>query len=553
MFVKHTFQLAWLATRNRSRLLSGWPVALALAAVHHPLAADAQVIVQPYITWMDQTRATIQWETAVASSSMVEFGLTGSYGQTASSAGLSTVHKVVVNNLTKDTPYYYRAASTAGGTTAYSSPYTFRTGVDRSTPFRFAFMADTRRDSGSPIPLHTQDVANAIYARNPNFTINAGDVTMGNDVLTIADTRQEYRTQLFGTSTQLMATKPYFIAIGDHERRGAGSDQVFSENFSGYESPYWQHTYYTYTYGNARFINLDTTITSDHAAGVEVPGIGVGSAQYNWLVSTLQNNTSDWTFVSYHYGTYQSADRFLARDLEMRATLGPVFDQYGVDMVLTGHAHAYERSVPIEHDVRNDATGTIYVTAGIGGASLSPEPPGSSLTAAKFSDWGYTMIDVNGGIVAFTAYDLSGNIKDQVSMTKGAVVSGTWNRDSAGDWNIASNWSGNAVPNSAGAVANFGSITTSSRTVYSDSARTVGVLRFSGAQKYVLAGSGSLSINVSSGAGSVEVSRGSHKINLPLFFASDSNISIASGATLTIADPATIQPGKTVTRACCEL
>ena len=410
-----------------------------------PLSARAvEITVKPYITWVDKTSTTIQWETDIASSSTIEFGPTGSYGQVASSTGLTTDHKVVVENLSEENLYYYRASSTANDTTIYSSPYTFETAVGNSTPFRFAFMADTRRDSGSPIPLHTEDVANAIYAKNPKFTINSGDVTMGTDSLTVETTEQEYRTELFDTSATLMAHKPYFIAIGDHERRGVGGDQAFSKFFSGYQSPYWENTYYTFTYGNARFIMLDTIITSDHADGVEVPGIAEGSTQYNWLINVLENNTSDWTFVAHHYSTYQSADRFMARDLEMRALLGPVFDEYDVDVALLGHAHFYERTHPITGGVRDDENGTIYVTAGIGGASLSPLPPGSELTAASFNDNGYCIVDVTGEDVEFTTYDLGGSVRDHFSLGEAVVNIGT-----GGHWTF-DDVVGSNVPDSAG-------------------------------------------------------------------------------------------------------
>ena len=137
---------------------------------------------------------------------------------------------------------------------------------------------------------------------------------------------------------------------------------------------------------------------------------------------------------------------------------------------------------------------------------------------------------------------------DFVISDSAVAASATWNVNSSGDWNTASNWSGNVVPDGADMQASFGTMITSSRTVYSDSAVTVGGLRFNSPHMYVLAGSGSLSINVSSGAGSVEVLQGSHKINLPLFIAANTAITIAPGATLTIADPATIQAGVTVTK-----
>jgi hypothetical protein len=126
-------------------------------------------------------------------------------------------------------------------------------------------------------------------------------------------------------------------------------------------------------------------------------------------------------------------------------------------------------------------------------------------------------------------------------------VEPTWAVDQAGDWNKPLNWGG-SVPNAVDAVANLYGTITSSRTVYSDSAITVGTLRFDNtAGSYQITGNGSLTIAVSSGVGSISVLSGAHKINLPLIFASNTNIAVANGATLTIGNPTTINAGKTVT------
>jgi len=123
----------------------------------------------------------------------------------------------------------------------------------------------------------------------------------------------------------------------------------------------------------------------------------------------------------------------------------------------------------------------------------------------------------------------------------------TWKVNASGDWNTASNW--NPVsPNGVDRIASFGSIITSPKTVYTDVPVTVGTLKFDNANGYQIAGQGSLTIEVSGGAGSINVAQGSHKINLPLIFASNTNVNVAGGATLTLADPTRITANKTVTK-----
>ncbi len=120
-----------------------------------------------------------------------------------------------------------------------------------------------------------------------------------------------------------------------------------------------------------------------------------------------------------------------------------------------------------------------------------------------------------------------------------------WNVDSSGDWNNGGNWSG-ALPNGPDAVAGFLGKSTSPHTVYTDTAVTVGRLKFNNANTYVLAGNGSLTMQVTSGSATIDVASGSHKINLPLFINSNTNIVVASGATLTIGNPTVIAAGKTL-------
>jgi|GEM_PF-2123750 len=122
-----------------------------------------------------------------------------------------------------------------------------------------------------------------------------------------------------------------------------------------------------------------------------------------------------------------------------------------------------------------------------------------------------------------------------------------WKVNASGDWNVAGNWEG-PIPNGVGSVAILGGVITSPQTVFTNTPITVGTLKFDNPNSYMVSGLGSLTLQVSSGTASVEVAQGSQKINLPSIFASDTNITVASGATLTIGNPMTIKAGKTVNK-----
>jgi hypothetical protein len=132
----------------------------------------------------------------------------------------------------------------------------------------------------------------------------------------------------------------------------------------------------------------------------------------------------------------------------------------------------------------------------------------------------------------------------QVQLDPTAVPS--WRSSSSGDWNSSSNWFV-AVPNGVDAKAQFGS-SSSTRTIFSEAGVTLGSLKFDSASTYQIAGNGSLSIDVSTGSGSISVAQGTHKINLPLFINDNTTADVAAGAMLKISDPMTLVGGSTLTK-----
>ncbi len=112
-------------------------------------------------------------------------------------------------------------------------------------------------------------------------------------------------------------------------------------------------------------------------------------------------------------------------------------------------------------------------------------------------------------------------------------VAGAWNVNADGNWSAAGNWSG-GVPNAAGAVANFGTILTSGRTVTVDSPQTVGQINFSSPVAYTIAGASTLTLDGGSGSTSINVTAGSHTISAPVVLAKDTTVAVAAGQMLSL-------------------
>jgi hypothetical protein len=163
------------------------------------------------------------------------------------------------------------------------------------------------------------------------------------------------------------------IAIGNHE------DDNF-EGFNGYMSHFGlSQTYYSYDYENVHVLVMD----SDRVSYLS------GSPQYKFVLNDLQaasqNPDIDWIIVYFHRPIYTSPSAS-APSTSIRDPYHPLFDQYGVDLVLAGHNHNYQRTFPLNYNLdrpsnpvvtstlENDYVnpqGVIFAIVGTGGASLN--------------------------------------------------------------------------------------------------------------------------------------------------------------------------------------
>jgi hypothetical protein len=124
-----------------------------------------------------------------------------------------------------------------------------------------------------------------------------------------------------------------------------------------------------------------------------------------------------------------------------------------------------------------------------------------------------------------------------------------WNTSTSGDWNTRANWSpSSGVPNGVGYEADFFGATSAPTTVYANTSDTVGTIHFNNSSEYLVTGAGSLAIVATAGdSGLIQVDQGTDEIDLPITFASNTSLNVASGATLIFGNPVTVNSGVAVT------
>jgi len=137
----------------------------------------------------------------------------------------------------------------------------------------------------------------------------------------------------------LMAQVPVYPSIGNHDVRTEYAKPLLEQVYLPANSADGSEHFYSFQRGNCLFIALDSN-----------QDLSSASLQYAWLEDELQRNTSDWVICYFHHPMYSDSEHGDevdgARNL-LRANLAPLFEEYGVDIVLTGHDHSYQRSYPL--------------------------------------------------------------------------------------------------------------------------------------------------------------------------------------------------------------
>jgi 3',5'-cyclic AMP phosphodiesterase CpdA len=309
------------------------------------------------------------------------------------------VNHARLTGLTPDTDYVYAAvhdgAEPESGTVRTAplgrKPLRFTSFGDQSTP-NLVKLADDQYGTdniGSPAAA---DTTLAIERLGPLFNLVNGDLCYAN----LAQDRIRTWSNWFENNTRSARYRPWMPAAGNHENElgngpiGYGAYQTYFALPDSGSGPEMRGLWYSFTAGSVRVISLNNDdVAFQDGGNFYVHGYS-GGEQKRWLAGELADARHDpdidWIVVCMHQTAISTADQTNGADLGIREEWLPLFDQYGVDLVLCGHEHHYERShplrgslgtdtrTPIPVDTRNDlidsTRGTVHVVIGGGGTSL---------------------------------------------------------------------------------------------------------------------------------------------------------------------------------------
>ena len=219
------------------------------------------------------------------------------------------------------------------------------------------------------------------------------------------------------------------VGIGNHEVENAALLSSYLNNFG------LTRQYYSYNVGNVHVLTMATEETFTK-----------GSQQYNFVLGDLQAASSDpnikWTIVNLHVPLYASpntcGDSGCAGDKDLRETYHPLFDKYGVDLVLAGHVHNYQRSYPMTYNSQNPSDpkvtscskstysnpeGEIYAIVGTGGVNLHGLSGKSYFIASQQdSKFGIFDMHISANTLEAKFIDNAGTILDEFSINKNVNI-----------------------------------------------------------------------------------------------------------------------------------
>ena len=323
----------------------------------------------PYLQNGSHTNITIRWRTDVATDSRVRYG-TNLWNLSFTNAGVIAVsdHEVGLPQLIPDTKYYYAvgnaATQLAGGDTNHFFVTAPLPGTVKNT--RLWVIGD----AGTALPgqVAVRDAYEVFTGpRHTDLWLMLGD----NAYYSGLDA--EYQTAVFDVYTNLLRNSVLWTTLGNHDTAQATEfvdtypyfDIVtLPKNGEAGGVPSGTEHYYSFDYGNIHFICLDS-ITG---------GRTTNSPMYAWLTNDLAANQALWTIAYWHHAPYTKASHDSDGEIElieMRQVFLPVLEQGGVDLVLAGHSHAYERSHLLDHHYGPSTTLTADMKLDAGGGRES--------------------------------------------------------------------------------------------------------------------------------------------------------------------------------------
>ncbi|MBB5638008.1 hypothetical protein HDE68_003934 [Pedobacter cryoconitis] len=442
---------------------------LMLSAQENQKGAESEpvrLIRGPYLQVASSTGILIRWRTDVSSRSKVKYGTTlGKLDQTTEDLALLTEHKIQLKGLLPATKYYYAIGGLKDTLQGNQDNY-FVTLPEpgKIGRYRIAALGDCGDNSINQRRVKEQ-VLKYIGKNDLTAWILLGDNAYSDG------TDSEFQSKFFNIyKDDLLKKYPLFPAPGNHDyhdtdlsskRAQETHETAYYQNFSmpvnGESGGTPSHTqaFYSFDIGNIHFISLDSYGKEDQTYRL----YDTLGPQVNWIKKDLaENKNKGWVIAFWHHPPYTMGSHNSDQEEELvkiRENFIRIIEREGVDLVLNGHSHDYERSRMMKghygpantfdakkHNLstssgRNDGSkdsapyqkdpahnqGTVYVVSGsagkLGGKQLTY--PHHAMYFSDAEHGGASVLEVEGNRLDLKWVCADGEIRDQFTIVKKAA------------------------------------------------------------------------------------------------------------------------------------
>jgi hypothetical protein len=308
------------------------------APVNISVVGEAPVVRGPYLQLGTPTSVIVRWRTSAGTDSVVRYGATeNNLDQSTRVSMLTTEHEVQLSGLSPDTKYYYSIGSSSA-TQAGGPDYFFVTSPAGPKPTRIWVIGDAGGAGTIPPDFGSHLVRDAYYSyagtRYTDVWLMLGDnaYDLGRD--------EEYQRGMFDVFPNLLRQTAAWSTIGNHEYFTDVYLNIFSlpKNGEAGGVPSGVENYYSFNYGDIHFVCL-----AGYYSGSRLSN----GVMCTWLKADLEANTNKWLIAFWHQPPYTKGSHdsdFEPDHVEMRENAVPILESHGVDLILSGHSHVYERS-----------------------------------------------------------------------------------------------------------------------------------------------------------------------------------------------------------------
>jgi len=332
------------------------------------------------------TSVAVQWETDVdTTASVIEWGevlvsdnrkLGATFVLGPEGGTQARVHEAHLCDLTPGTTIQYRV----GADGVFSDTHSYTTFDPAASQLTFLALGDSRGDNAT-----LADLVSLAVPYDPRLVIHSGDmVNMGSSLSEWAD---------FYDHVPEFATTPLVGVHGNHE--------YLAEEFFGMVASPGDEEAFSVDIGP-----MHLAVLNDSRDSLDI------EAQAAWLDQDLAKTTATFKIVATHKPMYSSGTH--GGEGPTHGKIVPVLETHDVNLVLCGHDHGYERTLPLRGEavVENPADGVTYVTTGGGGAYLYTFV-GDWFTAHAESVYHMCVITLDGRVLTLTAIRNDGSIMDE--------------------------------------------------------------------------------------------------------------------------------------------